>query len=91
MHRPSAREVDDPGVLRGATGGQLGQLEDARDGPERLGEAAGPGRLLADDTEAQGQGLVDESGRLAAHPQLEKDEVGSVDGRVAVSGEGQSP
>ena len=62
-----------------------------RDGPERLGEAAGAGRLLADDTEAQGQRLVDEAGRLAADSQLEQDEVGAVDGRVAVAGEGQSP
>ena len=53
------REVDDPGIRRGAAARQLGELEHERHGPQRLGQAAGAGRLLADRAEAEGERLVD--------------------------------
>ena len=71
---------------RAALRGQLGELEDHGHGPQRLREAAGAGRLLADDAERRRQRLVDEAGRLPADAQLDEHEVGAVDGGVAVAG-----
>ena len=73
-------EVDDPGAGRGAPAGQLGQLEHERDGPQRLGEAAGTGRLLADDAEARRHRLVGQPGGLAADAELDEHEIGAIDG-----------
>ena len=47
-------EVDDPGVLGRPLRGELRELEHERHGPQRLGEPAGAGRLLADDPEPSG-------------------------------------
>ena len=73
-----------------AAGGRLGEVEHDRHGPQRLGEAAGAGRLLADGAEAQRQRLVDEPGGLAADAQLDEHEVGAVERRVAVVGRGSA-
>lgn len=78
-------EVDDPGVRVGAPD-PLGDVEDHRDGPERLGESAGAGGLLADAAALQRPGLVLLTGRLAADPQLEQDGVGALDPGVEVGG-----
>ena len=69
-------------------GRALGDVEDDRHRPERLGEAAGAGRLLADRPEPRRQRLVDEAGRLAADAQLDEDEVRAVEGGVECSGSG---
>ena len=58
----------------------LGQVEDDRHGPERLGEAARSGGLLADAAEPVGQRLVGEPGRLPADPELDEDERRAGDG-----------
>ena len=60
------REVDDPGARRRAAGGPLGEVQDDRHGPERLGEAAGAGRLLADRAELGGS--VSSTSRAAWPP-----------------------
>ena len=59
---------------------QLGEVQDQRHRPQRLGEPAGAGRLLADRAERRRQGLVGQSCRLAADPQLDQHEVGAIDG-----------
>ena len=46
--------------------GELGQVEHDRHRPQRLGQPAGAGRLLADRPEAEGERLVEQAGRLAA-------------------------
>ncbi len=79
-------EVDDPGSRRRAPGRLLGDLQDDGDRPERLGEAARAGRLLAEDAEPVGQRLVDVPGLLAADPELDHDEVGPVECGVAIVG-----
>ncbi len=78
------REIDEPGVLRGPPGGGLGELEDDRDRPQRLREAARAGRLLADAAEPRRDRLVAETGRLAADPELDDDEVGAVEGGIPI-------
>ena len=85
------REVDDPRALRGPLGGPLGEVEHDRHGPERLGEPAGAGRLLADRAEPGRQRLVDEPRRLAADAQLDQHEVGAVDGGIGVAGAHEPP
>ena len=79
-------EVDEPGAGGAPAGGLLGQLEHHRDGAQGLGEAARPGRLLADAAELQRQGLVHQPHRLAADAQLHDHEVGAVDGVLAPAG-----
>ena len=61
-------------------GGRLGDVEHHRYRAQSLGEAARPGRLLADAAELERQRLVDEPGRLAADAQLDDDEARAVDG-----------
>ena len=56
---------------------------------KRLGEAARPGRLLADAAEPVGQRLVGQPGGLAADPELDEDERRPVDRGVAVGRRGQ--
>ena len=63
-HPHRIREVDDPRVRSRAATRQLGQLQDDRDGAQRLGESAGAGRLLPDGAEPQGERLVHQSRRL---------------------------
>ena len=58
-------------------------LEHHRHGAQRLGEAAGAGRLLADRAELVGQRLVDQARLLAADAQLDQHEVGAVERLVA--------
>lgn len=76
-------EVDDPGVRVGAAD-PFGDVEDHRDRAQRLGEAARPGRLLADAAALQGPGLVLLTSRLAADAQLQQHGVGAVHARVQV-------
>ena len=86
-------EVDDPGAGRRATADQLGELQHDRHGPQRLGEAAGAGRLLADGAEPQGERLVEEPRVLSADAELDQDEIGAVDraSRDHRSGSGAPP
>ena len=83
-------EVDEPGAGGGAAGGLISQLEHHRDGAQGLGEAARPGRLLADAAELQRQGLVHQPHGLAADAQLHDHEVGAVDGVLAPAGLAQA-
>ena len=76
------REVDDPVVRRREPAGPLGDVEHDRHRPQRLREAARPGRLLADRAESRRKRLVDEAGRLAADAELDDHEVGAVERRV---------
>ena len=75
------REVDDPGVVRELTNA-LRDLEDDGDGPERLREAAGACRLLADTAAGERRRLVAEARGLAADTDLDQHEVGAVDGAL---------
>src|SRR3954453_10214599 len=78
-------EVDDPRVV-GQLAHTLRDLEDDRHRPERLREAAGAGRLLADAAARERRRLVDETGGLAADPDLDQHEVGAVDGAIEILG-----
>ena len=84
-------EVDDPGVRRAALRRDLGQVEDDRYGPHRLGQAPGTGRLLADRAEADRNRLVQEPRRLPADAELDQHEAGAVDGGLDVTGQRQAP
>ena len=81
------REVDDPRVRGGELPHALGDLEHDRHGAQRLREAAGAGRLLADAAAGERHGLVREPRGLAADPDLEEDEVGAVEGAVELAGD----
>ena len=83
-------EVDDPGIRRAAAGRDVGQVEDDRYGAQRLGQAAGTGRLLADGAEADRDRLVQQPRRLPADAELDQHEAGAVDGSLDVGGERQS-
>jgi hypothetical protein len=86
-HDPNrVREVHDPRPGSSPPGCLLGDLENDGDRPERLGEAARAGGLLAEDAEAVRQRLVDVTGLLASDPELDDDEVGTVKGRVTIVG-----
>ena len=85
------REVHDPRAGRRAAGGLLGDVEHDRHGPECLGEPARPRGLLPDDPELRRQRLVHEPGRLAADAQLDEDEVGALEGLVAIEGANEAP
>src|SRR4029453_16826175 len=79
-------EVHEPGPGGAPAHGLFGQLEHDRDGAQGLGEAARPGRLLADAAELQRQGLVHQAHGLPADPELDDHEVGPVDGLLAAAG-----
>ena len=82
-------EVDDPGAVGGELARAAGDLQHDRHRPHRLGEAARAGRLLADAAAGEGGGLVEESRRLAADPDLDEDEVRSVERPVELLGQRQ--
>ena len=82
-------EVHDPRAGCRSTGDLLGELEQHRHRPKRLGEAAWPRRLLADRAELVGQRLVDQSSLLAADAQLDQHEVGAVERLRPVAGDRQ--
>ena len=92
LHHDAHRvgEVDDPGVLRGPAAHLLGDVEDNRDGAQRLGEAAGAGGFLTDGRELERQRLIEQAGLLAAHPQLDDDEVGALQRLAPISGQRQN-
>ena len=81
------REVDDPCVGRGALADALRDLEHDRDRAQRLGEAPGAGRLLADAAAGERHGLVGEARRLAADANLDEHEIGAVDRAVELAGD----
>lgn len=83
-------EVDDPGVRVGAAH-PLGDVQHDGHGPQRLGEAAGAGGLLADAAALQRPGLVLVPRGLSADAQLEEDGVGAGHARVQVGGGGDLP
>ena len=83
------REVDDPGVGRGELADALCDLEHDGHGAERLCEAAGAGRLLADAAAGERDGLVREACGLAADADLHEHEVGAVECAVEVAGDEQ--
>ena len=83
-HDPhGVREVEDPRAGCRPSRRRLRELQDHRHGPQRLGEPAGAGGLLADRPERRRQRLVDQPGGLAADPQLDDHEVGAVERLVA--------
>jgi len=69
------REIHDPRAGRGASAGTLGGIQHHRHGPQRLREATGTGRLLAEAATLQRPRLVADPRRLAAHPQLQQHDV----------------
>ena len=75
---------------RATLGGELGELQHHRHRPQRLGEPAGTGRLLADAPEPRRDRLVPVAGLVPAHPELHDHEVGAVDRLDAVVGEGEA-
>ena len=77
-------EVDDPGPGVGPLPGPLGDVQHDRHGPQRLGQAARAGGLLADAAALQRPGLVPLPGGLAADPELEQYGAGPVDARIQV-------
>ena len=83
-------EIDDPGVRGRPLADQLGQLHHHWHRAQRLGEAAGAGRLLADGVELEGQRLIGEACLLAADAELDEHEVGVVDRGGGVIGQGQA-
>ena len=76
-------------VGRGPAAGRLRDVQDDGHRSQCLGEAARPGRLLADDAELVGQGFVRQPRLLAAHAQLDQDVVRAVQRRVLVAGDGE--
>ena len=79
-------EVHDPGIRCAPPADVLGQLQDDRHGPQRLGKTTRSGRLLADAAEAVRQRLVRVAGLLTADPQLDQDERRPVDRLGTVGG-----
>jgi hypothetical protein len=73
------REVDDPRVVAGASPHLLSDVEHYPHRAQRRGKPAGARRFLADAVAAQGQCLVEVSGRLSAHPQLDEDKISFVE------------
>ncbi len=71
--------------------GALGDLEHDRDGAQRLRQAAGAGRLLADAAAGERHGLVREPRLLAADADLDEDEVGAFDSAVEVVRDDELP
>ena len=85
------REVDDPGVVRRQRAHALGDLEHDRHGPQRLREAAGAGRLLADAAAGERDRLVAQPRRLTADADLDQHGVGAVDRAVEIVGHLERP
>jgi len=79
------REVDDPRV--GKLAHALSDPEHDRHRPQRLGEAAGARRLLADTAARERERLVAQPRLLAADPDLDQHEVRIRDGRIEVVGD----
>ena len=84
-------EVDQPRAGVGPGRHLLGQAEDDRHRPQRLGQPAGADGLLAQAPVADGKRLVDVAGRLAADAQLHDDEVGALEGGVRVGRRREGP
>lgn len=78
-------EVDDPGVRVGPPD-PLGDVQNHRHGPQRLGEPTGTGGLLPDTAALQRPGLVLVPRGLPADPQLEQDGVRALHSGVDVGG-----
>jgi hypothetical protein len=83
-------EIHDPCAGGRSARRELRQLEDHRNGAQRLRESAGPGRLLADGVEAEGERLIDQAGGLTADTQLHEHEAGAVDRGGGIVGIGQA-
>ena len=84
------REVDDPRIVARTSPDLVSDLEHDRHRAQRLGEPSGSCRLLADAAAPQGHRLVELAGRLSAHPQLDEDEVGSVERTGQIVGDRQT-
>ncbi len=80
-------EVDDPGVGVGQRPSPLGDVEHDRNGPQRLGQTARAGRLLADAAARRGDRLVVQPGGLPADPDLDQHGVGAVQRAIQVVGD----
>ena len=80
------REVDDPGVRLRERANPFGDVEDDRDSPHRLREAAGSGRLLPDAAAGERQRLVAQPRVLATDPDLDQDEIRVGDRSVEIAG-----
>src|SRR5204862_990790 len=79
----------DRGVVGGALADARGDPEHDGKGSERLAEAAGAGRLLADAAAGEGDRLVAKPRLLAAHAELDQDERRAVERAVEVVGDGK--
>ena len=73
------REIDQPRIRGGVSRHLLREIQDHRHGAQRLREAAGAGRLLADGPELERQRLVGLPRRLSADAQLHEHERGAVE------------
>src|SRR5207248_5869224 len=80
-------EVDDPRVFGGQLADALGDLEDDRHGSQRLAEAAGTRRLLADASARERDRLVGQASRLSADAKLYEHERRAVEGALEVVGD----
>jgi hypothetical protein len=78
------REVDDPRPVRSELPDAPGDPEDERDRAQGLAQAARARRLLPDAAARERDGLVGEPCLLSTDPNLDQDEVRSVDGAVEI-------
>ena len=85
------REVDDPCIGGRALADALGDLEHDRDRSQRLGEAPGARRLLADTAAGEGDRLVGEPRRLAPDADLDEHEIRPVEREIEVAGDTSLP
>ena len=81
------REVDDPCAGGRALAHALGDLEHDRDRSQRLGEAPGARRLLADAAAGERYRLVGEPRRLATDADLDEHEIGAVERAIEIAGD----
>src|SRR5215218_4115068 len=81
-------EVQNPGILVGEPGDPFRDLQDHRHGTQCLGESAGAGCLLANTATLQWKGLIHQTRRLAADPELDENHCSLSHRPVEVSCEG---
>ena len=85
------REVDDPGSVGSELARPLSDPEDHRNRSHRLGESAGPRRLLADASAGRRDRLVAQAGGLAADADLDQDGIGAAQRVVEIPAEAERP
>jgi hypothetical protein len=78
-------------LVKSTAGRLLRELKHHRHGPERLGEPAGAGGLLADASEPERDRLVLESRGLTSHAELDDHEVGALERLITLCGQREVP